>query len=186
MCTNEGCVPVLTAVCVKPMDAGTLRKLPAHPSCADGTNINRINDRDVSRYVPQVTPVLLAKHELINFSTAENTKNPPTRWITSHKTVRPEKNDSSLLEGHSLCTMYPFGLAICYDNGCPEGGTLGMDGAILISEWQTSVTLSWGVLGLGDWRDSPQAQRIAGGTTRLRYGGKWWEGRKGWNRELAA
>lgn len=32
-----------------------------------------------------------------------------------------------------------------------------MDGAVLISEWQTSVTLSGGVLGLGDWRDFPQA-----------------------------
>lgn len=45
----------------------------------------------------------------------------------SHKKERPE-NDSSQLEGHSLCTTYPFelfGMAICYDNGCPEGELAG-------------------------------------------------------------
>lgn len=31
-----------------------------------------------------------------------------------------------------------------------RGGVGWMDGAVLISEWQTSVTLSGGVLGLGD------------------------------------
>ncbi len=41
-----------------------------------------------------------------------------------------------------------------------------MDGAVLISDWQTSVTLSGGVLGPGDWRDSPQARHIAGSATR--------------------
>ncbi|CAB1422150.1 unnamed protein product [Pleuronectes platessa] len=40
-------------------------------------------------------------------------------------------------------------MAICYDNGCPGGGSGWMDGAVLISKWQTSVTLSGGVLRLG-------------------------------------
>lgn len=48
--------------------------------------------------------------------------------LSSGKTERPE-NDSSLLEGHSLCATYLFellGVAICYDNGCLEGELTGL------------------------------------------------------------
>lgn len=48
-----------------------------------------------------------------------------------------------------------------------------MDEAVLISEWQTSVTLSGDVLGLGDWRDSPQARHIAGEQWRVLGKEKW-------------
>lgn len=139
--TNKGCVPVLTAVFVCNLWTETLTRLPAHAKADATTHTKTLKAAQTmwklieDKYIFNHILKLLINMKLWTFLLLQTPLlTPNIKWHykyqlpSSCKTERPE-NDSSLLEGHSLCTTYPFelfGMAICYDNGCLEGELTGL------------------------------------------------------------